>query len=211
MRASDRWKTSFRWQLGQIEWRVVSFGRQGSSSESLVMRVMTRYQALTCGSSPAAGACLGRRNRWAGARGCIWTIVQVWYVQLEVRLWYIQVRPSQRCPLWNIACAECGLAAVDQPPAQAASKELQAQVWAAGAGFPWPPPPSLAGGRASRPSQGAGHSMICRVVAADVVHGGAELPSHGPDHLLPPVYAEVAAPPTARGRPAARPGHISLR
>ena len=45
VRASDRWKTSFRSQLGQFEWNVVPFGLQGASS--LLMRVMN--QALTVG------------------------------------------------------------------------------------------------------------------------------------------------------------------
>ena len=45
VRDSDRWKTSFRSQLGQFEWNVVPFGLQGSSS--LLMRVMN--QALTAG------------------------------------------------------------------------------------------------------------------------------------------------------------------
>ena len=45
VRTSDRWKTSFRSQLGQFEWNVVPFGLQGSSS--LLMRVMN--QALTVG------------------------------------------------------------------------------------------------------------------------------------------------------------------
>ena len=45
MRDSDRWKTSFRSQLGQFEWNVVPYGLQGSSS--LLMRVMN--QALTVG------------------------------------------------------------------------------------------------------------------------------------------------------------------
>ena len=53
VRTSDRWKTSFRSQLGQFEWNVVPFGLQGASS--LLMRVMN--QALTVGldfpSSPA--------------------------------------------------------------------------------------------------------------------------------------------------------------
>jgi hypothetical protein len=31
VRASDRWRTSFRSQLGQFEWNVVPFGLQGSS------------------------------------------------------------------------------------------------------------------------------------------------------------------------------------
>jgi hypothetical protein len=45
VRASDRWKTSFRSQLGQFEWNVVPFGLQGSSS--LLMHAMN--QALTVG------------------------------------------------------------------------------------------------------------------------------------------------------------------
>ena len=52
VRASDRWKTSFRSQLGQFEWNVVPFGLQGASS--LLMRVMN--QALTVGLDfPGAG------------------------------------------------------------------------------------------------------------------------------------------------------------
>ena len=51
VRASDRWKTSFRSQLGQFEWNVVPFGLQGASS--LLMRVMN--QALTVGlGTPSA-------------------------------------------------------------------------------------------------------------------------------------------------------------
>ena len=50
VRASDRWKTSFRSQLGQFEWNVVPFGLQGSSS--LLMRVMN--QALTVGLGAAS-------------------------------------------------------------------------------------------------------------------------------------------------------------
>ena len=45
VRAADRWKTSFRSQLGQFEWNVVPYGLQGASS--LLMRVMN--QALTVG------------------------------------------------------------------------------------------------------------------------------------------------------------------
>ena len=45
VRNADRWKTSFRSQLGQFESNVVSFGLQGASS--LLMRVMN--QALTVG------------------------------------------------------------------------------------------------------------------------------------------------------------------
>ena len=45
VRASDRWKTSFRSQLGQFEWNVVPFGLQGASS--LLTWVMN--QALTVG------------------------------------------------------------------------------------------------------------------------------------------------------------------
>jgi len=58
VRASDRWKTSFRSQLGQFEWNVVPFGLQGSSS--LLMRVMN--QALTVGLdgvSPVSGGVPG--------------------------------------------------------------------------------------------------------------------------------------------------------
>jgi hypothetical protein len=84
-RASDRWKTSFRSQLGQFEWNVVPFGLQGSSS--LRMRVMN--QALTVGldypgdgkasgswPGPTVGpwtvhaGCLGRRAHLAGVAGC---------------------------------------------------------------------------------------------------------------------------------------------
>ena len=52
LRATDRWKTSFRSQLGQFEWNVVPFGLQGSSS--LLMRVMN--QALTVGLAFSGGA-----------------------------------------------------------------------------------------------------------------------------------------------------------
>jgi hypothetical protein len=53
VRAADRWKTSFRSQLGQFEWNVVPFGLQGASS--LLMRVMN--QALTVGLDfPGAGS-----------------------------------------------------------------------------------------------------------------------------------------------------------
>jgi hypothetical protein len=45
VRAADRWKTSFRSQLGQLEWNAVPFGLQGAPS--LLMRVM--HQALTVG------------------------------------------------------------------------------------------------------------------------------------------------------------------
>ena len=45
VRAADRWKTSFRSQLGQFEWNVVPFGLQGASS--LLTQVMN--QALTIG------------------------------------------------------------------------------------------------------------------------------------------------------------------
>ena len=70
LRDSDSWKTSFRSQLGQFEWRVMPFGLQGSSS--VLMRVMNA--AMTKGvlpsssaaatSSPAAG-----RAGIPGARG----------------------------------------------------------------------------------------------------------------------------------------------
>ena len=76
VRACDRWKTSFRSQLGQFEWNVVPFGLQGASS--LLMRVMN--QALTVGLGtpsaigggvPGASGPLGRcalvymTHRWA--------------------------------------------------------------------------------------------------------------------------------------------------
>jgi hypothetical protein len=51
VRASDRWKTSFRSQLGQFEWNVVPFGLQGSSS--LLMRVMNEALTVGLGPSPA--------------------------------------------------------------------------------------------------------------------------------------------------------------
>ena len=38
IREADRWKTSFRSQLGQFEWKVMPFGVQGASS--VLMRVM---------------------------------------------------------------------------------------------------------------------------------------------------------------------------
>ena len=38
LREADWWKTSFRSQLGQFEWKVMPFGLQGSSS--VLMRVM---------------------------------------------------------------------------------------------------------------------------------------------------------------------------
>ena len=59
MRASDRWKTSFRSQLGQFEWNVVPFGLQGSSS--LLMRVMN--QALTVGLDFQGGTATGTTPR----------------------------------------------------------------------------------------------------------------------------------------------------
>jgi hypothetical protein len=45
VRALDRWKTSFWFQLGQFEWNVAPVGLQGASS--LLMRVMN--QDLTVG------------------------------------------------------------------------------------------------------------------------------------------------------------------
>ena len=53
VRASDRWKTSFRSQLGQFEWNVVPFGLQGSSS--LLMRVMNEALSVGLGNAPAGG------------------------------------------------------------------------------------------------------------------------------------------------------------
>ncbi len=54
--ASDRWKTSFRSQLGQFEWNVVLFGLQGSLS--LLMRVMN--EALSVGLGPSSAVSGGR-------------------------------------------------------------------------------------------------------------------------------------------------------
>ena len=50
VRDSDRWKTSFRSQLGQFEWNVVPFGLQGSSS--LLMRVMNQALTVGLGTTP---------------------------------------------------------------------------------------------------------------------------------------------------------------
>ena len=52
LREADWWKTSFRSQLGQFEWKVMPFGLQGSSS--VLMRVMNA--AMTRGLCPAAQA-----------------------------------------------------------------------------------------------------------------------------------------------------------
>ena len=97
VRPADRWKTSFRSQLGRFQWDVVPFGLQVSSS--LLMRVMN--QALTMGldfTGDSAGPVLatsaertpvnlppnrprytavfpGRRVLWACARWSTWTIV----------------------------------------------------------------------------------------------------------------------------------------
>jgi hypothetical protein len=56
-------------------------------------------------------------------------------------------------------------------------------------------PPPLQGGGVGQPEQGA---VDCRVLDADVVHGSAAL--HGPVEG----YAEIVAPLTALGGPAAR-------
>ena len=50
LREADWWKTSFRSQLGQFEWKVMPFGLQGSSS--VLMRVMNA--AMTNGLHPSA-------------------------------------------------------------------------------------------------------------------------------------------------------------
>ncbi len=60
VRASDRWKTSFRSQLGQFEWNVVPFGLQGSSS--LLMRVMNEALTVGLGPSPAVRGCMPGRQ-----------------------------------------------------------------------------------------------------------------------------------------------------
>jgi len=50
IREADWWKTSFRSQLGQFEWKVMPFGLQGASS--VLMRVMN--SAMTRGLQPSA-------------------------------------------------------------------------------------------------------------------------------------------------------------
>ena len=50
IREADWWKTSFRSQLGQFEWKVMPFGLQGASS--VLMRVMN--SAMTRGLTPAS-------------------------------------------------------------------------------------------------------------------------------------------------------------
>ena len=67
VREKDRWKTSFRSQLGQFEWKVVPYGLQGASS--LLMRVMNA--ALTAGAGPEGphGMDNTHRGRIPGARG----------------------------------------------------------------------------------------------------------------------------------------------
>ena len=64
VRTSDRWKTSFRSQLGQFEWNVVPFGLQGASF--LLMRVMN--QALTVGLDFPSGPKLTPAIATAAAR-----------------------------------------------------------------------------------------------------------------------------------------------
>jgi hypothetical protein len=53
VREADRWKTSFRSQLGQFEWNVVPYGLQGASS--LLMRVMNAALTEGAGTSSADG------------------------------------------------------------------------------------------------------------------------------------------------------------
>jgi hypothetical protein len=79
--ASDRWKTSFRSQLGQFEWNVVPFGLQGSSL--FLMRVMDQAlgtvsfdypspgDSMDSGSRPGPTVTVGPRTVHAGvpARG----------------------------------------------------------------------------------------------------------------------------------------------
>jgi hypothetical protein len=69
VRTADRWKTSFRSQLGQFEWKVMPFGLQGSSS--VLMRVMNAAMTnglhpSTDGSAPLPG---DRGTGVPGARG----------------------------------------------------------------------------------------------------------------------------------------------
>ena len=65
VRERDRWKTSFRCQLGQFQWNVVPFGIQGASS--LLMRVMR--EALTTGLGDHSGAGPGGPGGIPGATG----------------------------------------------------------------------------------------------------------------------------------------------
>ena len=51
LRPSDRWKTSFRTQLGQFDWNVVPYGLQGASS--VLMRYMNRILTVGLGPAPA--------------------------------------------------------------------------------------------------------------------------------------------------------------
>ncbi len=53
VRSTDRWKTSFRSQLGQFEWNVVPFGLQGAS-------------AVRCGTRVAPAFAARRRRRYRG-------------------------------------------------------------------------------------------------------------------------------------------------
>jgi hypothetical protein len=69
IRETDWWKTSFRSQLGQFEWKVMPFGLQGSSS--VLMRVMN--SAMTRGlhttDAPVSAACSSSVGGVPGARG----------------------------------------------------------------------------------------------------------------------------------------------
>ena len=69
LREADWWKTSFRSQLGQFEWKVMPFGLQGSSS--VLMRVMNAamtngLHSSADGSAPLPG---DRGTGVPGARG----------------------------------------------------------------------------------------------------------------------------------------------
>ena len=66
LRETDWWKTSFRTQLGQFEWKVMPFGLQGSSS--VLMRVMNAAMTKGLRSNAAGGAAAAAGD--AAARAC---------------------------------------------------------------------------------------------------------------------------------------------
>ena len=78
LRTSDRWKTSFRSQLGQFQWKVVPFGLQGSSS--VLMRVMN--EAMTEGRKGAGD--LHGKGGVPGARGPLYQCVVVYMDDLLI-------------------------------------------------------------------------------------------------------------------------------
>jgi transposase InsO family protein len=67
LREADWWKTSFRTQLGQFEWKVMPFGLQGSSS--VLMRVMNAVMTKGLRRTSAEGAAAGAGDPAARADG----------------------------------------------------------------------------------------------------------------------------------------------